>query len=117
MSGFNEGRVEICLGGQWGTVCDDSWDYRDAQVVCRQLGFGSTGILNYRHRLYQHHYIFAGATAFHGGKGLGHVFLDEVNCFGTEHNLTDCIHATFGDISSNCWDHTEDAGVLCPVCK
>ena len=35
----NEGTVVIYHWSRWGSICDDYWDIRDANVICSQLGF------------------------------------------------------------------------------
>ena len=42
-SNFTEGRVEICYGNTYGTICDDKWDILDARVVCSTLGLSAGG--------------------------------------------------------------------------
>ncbi|NXG47900.1 NETR protein, partial [Psilopogon haemacephalus] len=90
-----EGRVEVYHDGKWGTICDDRWDDRDAEVVCRQLGLsGNPKALSWAHY----------------GKGSGPILLDEVECSGNELSLDQCKKSEWGQ--QNC-DHIEDAGVSC----
>ena len=39
-----EGRVEVCVNGRWSAVCHYNWNYQDAFVVCRQLGYPASGM-------------------------------------------------------------------------
>lgn len=43
-----EGRVEVRVGGVWGTVCDSDWDIPEANIVCKAMGFGTAGRAHYR---------------------------------------------------------------------
>lgn len=95
----NEGRVEVFHDGEWGTVCDDFWGYSDAAVVCRQLGFGDSGVA----------YSYA-----RFGRGEGPIWLDNVACTGYELRLEDCPSNGWG--IHNC-GHYSDAGVRCELGK
>ena len=41
--GLRVGRVEICVNGVYGSVCNDGWSDEDASVVCRQLEYSPCG--------------------------------------------------------------------------
>lgn len=87
--------MEILYNGSWGTVCDDDWDIVDANVVCRQLGCG-------------HAITLPAAMTF--GQGSGPIFLDNVDCKGSEAALSECWSHGWG--IHNCY-HYEDVAVVC----
>ncbi|XP_055134175.2 T-cell differentiation antigen CD6 isoform X5 [Symphalangus syndactylus] len=88
------GRVEMLEHGEWGSVCDDTWDLEDAHVVCRQLGCG---------------WAVQALPGLHFTPGRGPIHRDQVNCSGAEAYLWDCP----GLPGQHYCGHKEDAGVVC----
>lgn len=88
------GRVEMLEYGQWGSVCDDTWDLEDAHVVCRQLSCG---------------WAIQALPGLHFAPGRGLIHRDQVNCSGAEDYLWDCP----GLPGDGYCGHKEDAGVIC----
>ncbi|XP_064894276.1 scavenger receptor cysteine-rich type 1 protein M130-like isoform X2 [Columba livia] len=89
------GRVEVKRQGQWGTVCDDNWGMEDAAVVCKQLGCGSA--------------VGVDQDGYYG-PGSGPIWIDGVDCNGTESALSDC---TLGGLGNYSCDHIYDTAVMC----
>uniref|UniRef100_K1R2P6 Deleted in malignant brain tumors 1 protein n=1 Tax=Magallana gigas TaxID=29159 RepID=K1R2P6_MAGGI len=92
----NEGRLEVNRLGSWGTVCDDNLNDELAVVVCRSLGLP-----------------WATSEAYGGavfGRGSGTIWLDNVNCIGSESNIAECSHSPWG--TNNC-NHGDDVSINC----
>ena len=90
-----EGRVEVYRSNEWQTVCDSYWGIREADVVCRQLGYGYA-ILTIQE------------TPF--GRGSGGIWNRRWFCNGNEARLDDCTGAR--SFYTHC-THSQDASVIC----
>ncbi|PVD37781.1 hypothetical protein C0Q70_00382 [Pomacea canaliculata] len=97
------GRVEISVGGLWGTVCDTDWDDEDARVLCRTLNYTDG---------------YAVGDAYYG-QGAGPNWLSNVRCKGSERSLAECPHSGFNDEvvdrrwNYGCRGHSNDASAVC----
>ena len=93
----SEGRVKLFHNGEWGTICDDLFDLKDAHVVCRQAGYKYA--------------LRAGTASTMGfGQGTGPIHMDSVQCTGRENKVQNC---PFGGWGTHDCSHVEDAGVVC----
>ena len=91
----NEGRLEVLHNGQWGTICDDSWDLLDAHVACGQVGYtGADRILD----------------TTRVNEGTGPILMDDVKCNGEENRLEVCQFRGWG--VHDCF-HSEDVRIAC----
>ena len=93
-----EGRVEVYINGEWGTVCGWSWDPLDSKVVCQQLGY--KGVNRTYSQTSEHNF----------GEGTGQSWLSFLRCTGSEANLLQCPHHY--SFEGQC-PHSYDVGVVC----
>ncbi|XP_064397919.1 neurotrypsin-like isoform X4 [Halichondria panicea] len=91
-SSYNEGRVEVCSNGRWGTVCGDGWTEREVSLVCTRLGFST---LN--------------ATFSNFGEGSGPLY--NITCPSTGSDDQECV-PIITSAPSRC-NHSMDVGVRC----
>ncbi|KAI0989689.1 hypothetical protein GJ496_004295 [Pomphorhynchus laevis] len=90
-----EGNVQIFYNNTWGSVCQDGFDYPAATVICRQIGYKDA------------HITFKNSKF---PKLADKIWIDGLNCVGTENRLQDCLHAPWGVNDCN---PSRVAGVRC----
>uniref|UniRef100_A0A1X7TYN8 SRCR domain-containing protein n=1 Tax=Amphimedon queenslandica TaxID=400682 RepID=A0A1X7TYN8_AMPQE len=89
------GRVEVCVERTWTTLCDQTWDFNDAAVTCRQLGYSSYGAMP-TYNCYTEGQLSFGIT--------------NLGCNGSEDHILNCTHSN--PVLYNCLSHN-DAGLIC----
>ncbi|XP_078685522.1 uncharacterized protein LOC144918536 [Branchiostoma floridae x Branchiostoma belcheri] len=98
-SSRKEGRVEVRPADSmtWGTVCHNQFDIKDADVVCKMLGYSSAQLVR---------------NDAYFGQGRGPIYMDDLHCNGDEKSLFNCSYPgwTINDLNCN---HDQAAGVEC----
>ena len=88
------------INRQWGGICDDSWGFDDARVVCRELGFPDAEDST--------------CCGWYFGVASEPTLIDYVDCIGNETSLFHCRRvATSGASCSG----RQRAGVICKLNK
>ena len=108
----NEGRVEVCVNGVWGSVCDQGFDATDAHVVCQQLGHPELGIIIIIISIIiviiiSEPYVFTNSTF---GAGQFPIVYSNLGCVGFENSLGACQKQTYPNATCS---RNNVAGVLC----
>uniref|UniRef100_A0A1A9W7L9 limulus clotting factor C n=1 Tax=Glossina brevipalpis TaxID=37001 RepID=A0A1A9W7L9_9MUSC len=96
------GRVEVKIHSNWGYVCDDKFGLRDADVLCKELGF-KLGAVEVR-----------GNSFYPPTDPNPNFVMDKVECQGNETSLQECDFSGWG--INNC-SPDEVVGVVCKIPK
>ena len=105
-SSATEGYIEV-LGndGQWGGICQDSFDLLDAHVICTMIGFPTAikALVN------------SDAADLYGtAPSASNFVLDNLDCSGLESSIFHC--PVTGELTDIC-DASQIAGVNCSTSK
>ncbi|XP_066146694.1 protein bark beetle [Euwallacea fornicatus] len=96
-----EGRLQVKINNQWGTVCNYGWTILNAAMVCQQLGY----VLNPNDWYIERNEIpDAGKTE--------PVVLSNVDCQDYDFDIIKCKAETMSDFTNSC-EHENDVGLRC----
>lgn len=84
----SEGTVEIYVEGSWRTICDNDFGDKEADVVCRMLGYTGRG---------ESHIVYHSDFFGHSSSP----YFDKVTCHGDESDISQCAPVFHSTCSSS----------------
>ena len=118
------GRIELCINGTWGTICNDFWDNEDASVLCGELGYSPYGMSITEllpglvmdtlcaRMLLRILIKYIGAIALAGNFSNLPIHIHDIYCYGNETSIFNCSYNTMNNYCSYRY-HYHAAAVIC----